>query len=249
MAQPSSCVALIPARAGSKRVPNKNTALLAGHPLMAYSIGAALESGVFTAVIVSTEDERTAEIARQYGAQAPFLRPAEMAGDLSADIEWVTHALTFLKDGGRLPEFFSILRPTSPFRTAATIRRAFDAYVADGRADSLRAMEPCAQHPGKMWVVRGERALPLLPLSPEPQPWHSRPYQDLPKVYVQNASLEIARCATVFSTGTISGHAVLPFFTQGAEGFDINSPRDWEEAVRMITEGRALLPELAAARP
>lgn len=236
--------ALIPARAGSKRVAGKNTALLAGHPLLAYTIGAALESGVFSRVIVSTEDERTAAIAKEYGADVPFLRPIDISGDLSPDIEWVRHALGFLQHEGDLPEAFSILRPTSPFRQAETIRRAWDAFLADGRADSLRAMEPCAQHPGKMWIVRDSRALPLLPLCPSDRPWHSRPYQDLPLVHVQNASLEIALSSVVFDTGTIAGHTILPFFTEGFEGFDINSPRDWETAEALVESGRAVLPEI-----
>lgn len=242
-------VALIPARSGSKRIPGKNVALLGGHPLLAYAIRSALESGVFGRVIVSTEDEATASVARLYGAEVPFMRPVEMAGDLSPDIEWVTHALTSLEEEGCRPRCFSILRPTSPFRTPETIRRAWAAFSADGKADSLRAMERCAQHPGKMWVVRGGRALPLLPLSPGDRPWHSRAYQDLPLVYVQNASLEMALCSVVFETGTIAGHTVLPFLTEGLEGFDLNMPHDWELAESLLRSGQASLPEITTNTP
>ena len=186
-----SVVALIPARAGSSRLPDKNIQPLQGHPLIAYTIAAARASGIFAAVVVSTDSPRYAEVAGHYGAEAPFLRPAEIAGALSPDIEWVEHAFQELARSGRRYDCFSILRPTSPFRQAATIRRAWDAFLAEEGVDSLRAVERCKQHPGKMWVVRGHRMFPLLPLSPADQPWHSNQYQSLPEVYAQNASLEI----------------------------------------------------------
>src|SRR5262245_20477732 len=109
--EPPSCVGLIPARAGSKRVPNKNVRVLNGHPLLAYSISAALDSGVFGKVLVSTESPEIAELARRYGADVPFLRPAELAGDKSPDIEWVQHTLRELQQRGEHYDCFSILRP------------------------------------------------------------------------------------------------------------------------------------------
>ncbi len=156
-----TCVALIPARSGSKRVPDKNIRLLAGHPLIAYSISAALQSGVFAAVIVSTDSERYAEVARNYGAEVPFMRPAEYSGDTSPDIEWVEYTLRRLAAEGRRYDCFSILRPTSPFRLPETIQRAWAEFCAETGVDSLRAVEKCSQHPAKMWVVRGRRMLPL----------------------------------------------------------------------------------------
>ena len=179
---PARAVALIPARQGSKRVPGKNVRPLGGHPMLAYTIAAARASGVFEAVIVSTESEDIARVARHYGAEVPFLRPAAFAGDTSPDIEWVEHTLASLASSGRPYDCFSLLRPTSPFRTAATLRRAMSLFLAQQGVDSLRAVEKCAQHPGKMWVVRGERMFPLLPFGPAEQPWHSTPYQALPLV-------------------------------------------------------------------
>src|SRR6187401_3512522 len=96
-----SAVALIPARQGSKRVPGKNIRLLNGHPMLAYTIAPAVESGVFDAVIVSTDSDETATIARHYGAEVPFLRPAAFASDTSPGIEWLEHALRTLRDQGR----------------------------------------------------------------------------------------------------------------------------------------------------
>lgn len=235
-------VALIPARSGSKRVPNKNVRPLAGHPVIAYTIAAALQSETFADVIVSTDSTAYAEIARHYGAEVPFLRPAELSGDLSPDIDWVEDVLQRLHATGRTYECFSILRPTSPFRQPETIGRAWREFLAEEGVDSLRAVEKCKQHPGKMWVVRGRRMLPLLPLSPPEQPWHSSQYQALPEVYVQNASLEIAWTRVVTDGRTIAGTVCLPFFTRGYEGFDVNRPEDWRLAEELVRSGEATLP-------
>jgi len=240
-----SCVALIPARSGSKRVPDKNIRPLAGHPLIAYSISAALQSGVFAAVIVSTDSERYAEVARYYGAEVPFMRPAEYSGDSSPDIEWVEYTLERLANDGRRYDCFSILRPTSPFRLPETIQRAWSEFLAETGVDSLRAVEKCSQHPGKMWVVRGKRMLPLLPIGPADQPWHSSQYPSLPEVYVQNASLEIAWSRVVFETRTIAGTVLMPFLTRDAEGLDVNKPYDWDLAEHLVRSGSAKLPRIA----
>jgi CMP-N-acetylneuraminic acid synthetase len=210
--------------------------------VLAYTIAPALESGVFDAVIVSTDSEETAAVARHYGAEVPFLRPAQFSGDTSPDIEWVEYTLRELNRQRRSWDAFSLLRPTSPFRTAETITRAWTRFVGQDGADSLRAVEKCAQHPGKMWVVDGDRMSPLLPGAPPGTPWHSTPYQALPPVYVQNASLEIAWTRVVFEQRTIAGDVIVPFLTEGYEGFDINDRYDWMVAERVLADGAASLP-------
>ena len=239
-----SVVALIPARSGSKRVPGKNIRRLGRHPALAYTIAAAVDSGIFAAVIVSTDDEQYAAIAKHYGASVPFLRPAEFAGDLSPDIEWIELTLGRLGAAGRVFDCFSLLRPTSPFRLPATIRRAWTEFCAETGIDSLRAVERCRQHPGKMWIVNGRRMTPLLPDGPTAQPWHSSQTQTLPEVYVQNASLEIAWTRVVFEGRTIAGQVVMPFMTDGLEGFDVNSREDWILAERFVANGEAELPSV-----
>jgi N-acylneuraminate cytidylyltransferase len=227
----ASAVALIPARAGSERVPGKNVRELGGHPLLAYSIAGAEEAGIFDAIVVSTDSPEIAEIAAAYGAEVPGLRPPEMASSTSSDIEWVLHVMA-----GRDEELFSILRPTSPFRTAATIRRALEQLLDLGdRADSIRAVELAKQHPGKMWVLDGELVRPLLPQPAGETPLHSRQYQALPKVYVQNSSLEIAWSRVLDGPlPTISGERVAPLLAEGAEGFSIDYPDDFERAERLV---------------
>jgi CMP-N,N'-diacetyllegionaminic acid synthase len=240
----TKAVAFIPARSGSKRLPNKNIRPLAGHPLLAYSIQAAIDSGVFDAVICSTDSEAYGEIARYYGAEVPFLRSAKISGDTSPDIEWVAWMLRMLQDAGRVFEVFSILRPTSPFRLPQTIRRAWELFQKDLSADSLRAVEKCQQHPGKMWVIRGRHMVPVLPFCNGPTPWHSSQYAALPEIYVQNASLEIAWSRVALEQGSIAGETIIPFITEGYEGFDINVPEDWWVALRLLEKGEAILPEI-----
>jgi N-acylneuraminate cytidylyltransferase len=243
-AETPSAVALIPARSGSKRAAHKNVRLLQGHPVIAYTICTARSTGIFDAILVSTDSESYADIARHYGAEVPFLRPAAISGDTSPDIDWVEHALDQLESAGRKFDAFSILRPTSPFRTPDTIRRAWDRFLAAKGIDSLRAVEKVDQHPGKMWIVRGDRLLPLLPLTPADAPWHSQQYAALPDVYVQNGSLEIAWSNVVRDKRTIAGTRVLPFFTEGNEGVDINRPEDWWYCRHLIERGEASLPEV-----
>jgi CMP-N,N'-diacetyllegionaminic acid synthase len=215
---------------------------------LAYTVSAAVQSGVFRAVVVSTDSPETAAIARHYGAEVPFLRPAELAADLSPDFEWVHYTLTQLKNQARGFDVFSILRPTSPFRGAPTIQRAWSQFLGEENIDSLRAVERCKQHPGKMWVAEGSRMRPLLPGGPSHPPWHSTAYQALPPVLIQNASLEMAWCRIPLEDGTIAGSVVAPFYTQGHEGIDLNDSRDWWYAEYLIASGEATLPEPAASR-
>ena len=240
-----SLIALIPARSGSKRISNKNILRLGDHPLIAYTIAAARSSGVFSTVAVATDSARYAEIAHHYGAEVPVLRPASISADTSPDIEWVRFILRHLEETGCRFDAFSILRPTSPFRQPETIRRAHACFLADASADSLRAIERCRQHPGTMWIVRGPHMTPLIPLSPPGRPWHSEQYAALPEVYVQNASLEIAWTRVVEEQNTIAGTVVMPFFTEGTEGLDINDEWDLWRAERLLRAGSARLPDVS----
>lgn len=237
-------VALIPARAGSKRIADKNIAPLNGHPLIAYTICAARAAGVFEAVVVSTDSEHYAAIARHYGADVPGLRPSEMSGDKSPDIEWVRYTLRLLADRGQSYDAFSLLRPTSPCRKLETIQRAMTQFAAQDGVDSLRAVEKCEQHPGKMWVVDGARMHPFAPQGPGPTPYHSMQYAALPDVYVQNASLEIAWTRVPLEMNSIAGEVLTPFLTEHDEGVDVNRPRDWRLLEMALADGEASLPAI-----
>ncbi len=234
-------VAFVPARSGSERVPHKNVRPLAGHPLLAYAIETALQSGVFARVVVSTDSEDIAEIARWYGADVPFLRPAEYATSTSPDIEWLTFTLERLADSY---DVFAIVRATNPFRGPDTVRRGLDQLVATPEADSLRAVELVKQHPGKTWVLAedGRTMSPLIDQSHLDVAWHAGQYQTLPAVYVQSSALEIAWTRVVSETGTREGKVIAPFFTDGYEGFNVDDEEDWERAERLLESGAVRLP-------
>jgi CMP-N,N'-diacetyllegionaminic acid synthase len=241
-----TAIAFVPARWGSERVPGKNIRPLAGHPLIAYAIGASLASGVFDRVVVSTDSEETAEIARWYGADVPFLRPAEYATATSPDAEWLVYTLDRLDEPY---ERFAIVRATSPFRGPGTIRRGMEQLLATPEADSLRAVELVRQHPGKMWLIAddGRTMRPLLEQSHLDVAWHAGQYQALPRVYVQNSALEIAWSRVVADTGTREGRMVAPFFTEGYEGFSIDYDEDWQRAEELAATGAASLASIERA--
>jgi CMP-N,N'-diacetyllegionaminic acid synthase len=239
-------VAFVPARAGSERVPGKNVRVLAGHPLLAYAIETARQSGVFERVVVSTDSEEIAEIARWYGAEVPFLRPAEYATSTSPDIEWLSFTLGEL---GEPYDLFAIVRATNPFRGPDTVNRGLEQLLATPEADSLRAVERVKQHPGKMWVLaEDERTMtPLLDQSHLDVAWHAGQYQALPVVYSQNSALEIAWTRVVSETGTREGRVVTPFLTEGYEGFNVDDEEDWERAERLLASGAVALPAVERA--
>jgi len=241
-----SAIALIGARAGSERVPGKNVRPLGGHPLLAYAIATAEQSGVFDRILVSTDSEEIAAVARHYGADVPFLRPAAFSTSTSPDIEWITWTLE------RLPErydLFAIVRATNPFRGPDVIRRGLEQLLATPEADSIRAVELVKQHPGKMWTLAGDgrTMAPLLDQSHLDVAWHAGQYQALPRVYVQNSALEIAWTRVVGETGSREGRVLAPFLTEGHEGFNVDDLDDLSRAEALVASGDARLPVVGHA--
>jgi CMP-N-acetylneuraminic acid synthetase len=227
-------------------VPHKNVRSLAGHPLLAYAIETALQSASFERVVVSTDSEEIADVARWYGADVPFLRPVEYATSTSPDIEWLAHTLERLDERYDL---FALIRATNPFRGPETVRRGFEQLLATPEADSLRAVELVKQHPGKMWLLAddGRTMTPLLDQSHLEAAWHAGQYQALPHVYVQNSALEIAWTRVVVEHGTREGGVLAPFLTEGLEGFNVDDEADWERAEHLAATGAASLTAVGSA--
>jgi CMP-N,N'-diacetyllegionaminic acid synthase len=222
-------------------VRDKNIRPLAGHPLIAYAIAAARQADVFDRVVCSTDSGKIAEVAQRYGADVPFLRPAEFATSTSPDIEWIEHAFDQLDEHFDL---FAIVRATNPFRGPEVLRRGYEQLLATPEADSIRAVELVKQHPGKMWVLEGKLMRPLLDQSHLEVAWHAGQYQALPPIYVQNSALEIAWTRVVSQTGTREGRVVAAFLTDGHEGFNIDDEEDWDRARRLLDSGAVELPDV-----
>jgi N-acylneuraminate cytidylyltransferase len=234
-------IALIPARSGSERIINKNILKLGKHPLLAYSIISALKSKIFEKVLVSTDSIKYARIAIKYGAEVPFLRPKELSGSFSSDYDWVSFTIDNLHKRGFVFSHFFILRPTSPFRKHSTILRAWKDFQRIKKVDSLRAVEICSQHPGKMWILSKGFIKPFLKKKINNQPFHNLQLKSLPKYFVQNASLEISKVSVLKSSNTITGKKIIPFFTRGYEGFDINEDYDFKYAEYLSKNKKGLL--------
>ena len=225
---------LIPARAGSRRCPGKNTRMLGGKPLFLWAVDAARAANA-AHVIVSTDDLVVkAWLGYTYLFSIHDRKP-EHATDDAPDILWVRDVLPMVDT-----PYLAICRPTSPFRTASTIRRAY-AQFCGTPCHSLRAVERVTNgHPGKMWVGDGRYIIPLMSGTREDgTPFHSAPTQSLPTIYKQNACLEIVHRWVIEQTGTISGYQIIPFFTHADEGANIDTEADFEAAVRLISARKA----------
>jgi CMP-N,N'-diacetyllegionaminic acid synthase len=241
-----SKVALIPARAGSQRFPNKNIVDFYGHPLIAYSIKCALNTEKFQKVVVSTDSPEIARVAMQYGAFVPKLRPKQIATTHSPDFEWVQLAID---DWLKLDDCdqITILRPTNPLRSATTIMDALKVIDSNQDFDSLRAIREVKEHPAKMW-----RGLPNQQIYPfddsinpiTDAPGHSSPFQTLETLWIQDASLEIAKVGSVRKYKTISGKKIMGYRLPGYEGFDINYPEDIRALENIISKNPELLPRV-----
>jgi CMP-N-acetylneuraminic acid synthetase len=233
----SEVLALIPARGGSKSIPRKNIRPFAGHPLLAYSIAAGLAAETVTRVIVSTDDEEIAAVARRYGAETPFLRPPEYSQDQTPDLPVFQHALQWLAvEEGYRPEIVVQLRPTSPFRRVAHIDQAVYRLMERPDADSIRTICVPFQNPYKMWRIEPDGTMqPLIQTSiPEP---YNMPRQSLPDVYWQTGYVDAAWADTILAKNSMTGDRILPLIIDPSEWIDIDSPDDWRRAERLLESG------------
>lgn len=237
-------LAVIPARGGSKSIPKKNIRSFAGHPLLAYSIAAGLQASLVDRVLVSTDDEETAEIARRYGSEVPFLRPPELALDTTPDLPVFKHLLSWLeREEAYVPEIVVQLRPTTPVRPLDCVDRGISILIDHSQADSVRAVIPSGQNPYKMWRINAEGY--MLPLLDEGfhEPYNM-PRQELPATYWQTGHLDVFRREIISEKQSMTGNVVLPLILDPGYMVDIDNPLDWERAEWNLIHG-----DLEVVRP
>ena len=224
-------LAIIPARGGSKSVPRKNIKLLGGKPLIAWTIEEAKKSKYINRLIVSTDDEEIAAVAKQYGAEVPFLRPAAISGDRARDIEFLLHTVTFLKEAENyIPDIVVLLRVTSPLKTADNIDEGIELLIRTPEADAVRPIIESPKHPYKMWRISSDKKWlePFLPRSftgmDEP---YNGPRQELPDVYCHTGAMDIMRLKTITELKSTSGKKLAYFFMKPEESVNIDTPLDF----------------------
>ncbi|TKT94370.1 acylneuraminate cytidylyltransferase family protein [Dyadobacter frigoris] len=228
-------LAIIPARGGSKGLPGKNIKPIAGHPLIAYSIKAALDSPSVTRVIVSTDSEEIAQVARSYGAEIPFIRPSEFANDLSTDLEVFTHALDWLEmNENYKPDLVVQFRPTSPVRFLHDIEICIH-KMQSSEADSLRIVTPAFHTPFKMWVL-DEASAQMQPLLQQDiiRESYNQPRQNLPEIYWQIGTLDVIRTDVITERKSMSGKNILPYIIEQQFAVDIDDLGSFKRAEEMI---------------
>ncbi|HPS32540.1 MAG TPA: acylneuraminate cytidylyltransferase [Anaerolineaceae bacterium] len=238
MVKQPEVLALIPARGGSKGIPRKNIREFAGAPLIAWSIAAALRAETVTRVIVSTDDEEIAAVAREWGAETPFLRPAELAQDDTADYPVFRQALDWLAaHEDYRPEVVVQLRPTSPVRPLHLVDDAVRLLLAHPDADCVRGVVPSGQNPYKMWKIDAEsgRMLPLLQVEGLAEPYNA-PRQSLPKTYWQTGHIDAIQVSTILEKGSLTGDEIWPLMIDPRYTVDIDTPADWERYERLLQD-------------
>lgn len=230
-------LAIIPARGGSRGFPGKNLALLDGQPLVAWAVAAGVEASRVDRVIVSTDDDAIRRAAVEAGAEAPFLRPAELAGDAVTDLPVFLHALDWLRDNeGYEPDAVVQLRPTSPLRPPDLVDAAVAALERDNQATSARTVTLAPATPYKMWRVAGGRLDPLLPPPDGVAEPFNAPRQDLPDVWWQTGQVDATRVSTIRS-GSMTGDRIAPVPVGREFAVDIDVPSDLERAQRLLARG------------
>jgi len=223
---PAQTIAIIPARGGSKGVPKKNIRLLAGYPLIAYSITVAKLSKEIGRVVVSTDSEEIAEISRLYGAEVPFLRPSLFAGDKSRDIEFVTHAIDwFKKNEKNIPDYLVHLRPTTPFRDPDIIDQAIRQIKQNKEATSLRSGHAASESPFK-WFLKNKDGYFTGIRPQDSNDDLNKPRQSFPDVYIPDGYVDVLKSEFVVKTGTMHGSKMIGFVSPVCK--EVDTPEDFE---------------------
>lgn len=224
-------LAVIPARSGSKSLPDKNIRSLKGKPLLAHSIEYANRCPLITKTIVSTDSELYAQIAMSWGASVPFLRPKNIAEDDSQDYGFMRHALDFFIEHKDYYDFLALIRPTSPLRPANLIEKSIEILTNNPAATSVRTVAPVKEHPYRVWSIAEDGSMKgFVESGREP---FNLPRQKLPNLYFQTGDLEMVRASTLLS-GSVSGENVFPLVVSHDDMVDIDSISDFLQAEKKL---------------
>ena len=243
MVKSREVLAIIPARGGSKGIPGKNIKNFAGYPLISYSIVAGQRAKLVTRVIVSTDDEQIAGVARTWGAEVPFMRPAEFAQDETLDLPVAIHCLDWLAEQeGYYPEIVVWLRPTSPIRPHDCVDDAIRLLCEHPKADSVRGVVPSGQNPFKMWTFESGTGLmvPLMKVEGVSEPYNA-PRQALPDTYWQTGHIDAIRSSTILEKESMTGEVIMPLMIEPRFTIDIDIPSDWRSAEDLLLRDELFL--------
>ena len=225
-------VCLIPARGGSKSLPRKNINLLAGRPLIDYSIKYSINCSIVNRTIVSTDDDEIAKIARSCGADVPFIRPLNLAMDQTQDFPVMKHCLDYLESNGEIYDYYILLRPTSPLRKPGLIEEAIDLIKSNPKASSVRAVAIADQHPYRIWRLERQYIKSFITSKSIVEPYNI-PRQLLPEAFFQTGDIEVIRRETILN-GSVSGDNILPLVI--SDYIDIDNKKDIHEAEQKIRD-------------
>ncbi len=231
-------IGIIPARGGSKGVPRKNIRVLGGYPMIAYSVVVGQLAENIDRCIVSTDSQEIADIAKTFGADVPFLRPAEYASDTSKDIEFFQHAIDwFSENEGYVPEYWIQLRPTTPLREPEVIQKAISAIIGHPEATSLISVHEFPENPGKMFGLQDGYLHGLCPLDPRPE-YFSLPRQEFAPAYFGNGYVDIVKSSTITNYKSCYGPRMLGF--EAPDTGEIDVEEDFKKVEFYLQNSRNL---------
>lgn len=229
-------LAIIPARSGSKGVKDKNVRKLGNKPLIAYSIDAAKQSEFVSELVVSTDSELYAAVARDLGAEVPFIRPAELATDEAASIDVIVHALEFLNKQGKDFDAVCLLQPTSPFRPSGVIDHAIRVFNASG-ADALISVLPVPHEFNPHWIFEPDEINMLRIATGETEIIKRR--QELPPAFYRDGSLYITKTNVILQKKSLYGEKLAFIVSNPSFYVNIDTEKDWliaEEKLALVKD-------------
>jgi len=243
VSQNMEILALVPARLGSKRIPRKNIRELWGKPLLAYSIEAALRSQMIDRVVCTTDDADIAAIAKEYGAEVPFLRPKELATDKSADTEFYLHAISWLREKeSYVPDIIVNLSPSNPLRRVEIVDDALNALAARNSVDSIRTVSRSPYSLFKMRTINPQSGFIECPVNVPREGPYQTAIQPLPESFMVNAYLFATWTEAVLRTRNSLGQKVLPYILDEIP-IDLDTEEDWKELIAKYRSFKEYLKE------